>query len=581
MRGMSGDRSRARWGWGAWSSGGAHLLTAALGLAVLSGAACSGTLGDPYDTDPGSGGSGTGTEPGAQAIAPRSQFPRLSHAQWERTIVDLFHLDAPTGLSASFTPDPLGGKAFDNNEASLQVTPGLWADYQRAAEEIALLVTSDPALLAKIVPADAPSDPAAKRDAFLQAFGKRAFRRPLADSEVASLASLFDQAAEHYPEVDAFTGGVRIALEGILQSPFFVYRPELGTEADPGEKVPLSGYEVATRLSYALWGTMPDDDLFAAAEAGKLGSAAGVEEEARRLLASERARSTLVAFHDQLYDADQYVSIQKNTTLYPYFDPAVGEDMREELSLFVEHVLFTQKGGLSDLLTSRTTFVNARLAQIYGLDTAGLDDATFVERELPEAERAGLLTRAGFLAWKGTMTQPDTILRGVFVNRRIICQELGDPPPEAMGAELGDEKTNRQKVEALTGKGTCGETCHGNFINPIGFAFESYGALGEYRTTDNGEPVDASATFPFEDEKVSYVGAAELSKVIAEQEQSHRCYSRYWLEFLFGRDKKVHDGALIADVAAQSKAGATVEDVVVALVTSEAFLTRVPEEVAP
>lgn len=384
-----------------------------------------------------------------------------------------------------------------------------------------------------------------------------------------------------HPEVDAFTGGVRLALEAFLQSPHFVYRPELGTDVGPGGKIRLSGWEVATRLSYALWGSMPDDELFAAAGAGKLGSAAGVEEEARRLLASDRARETLVAFHDQLYDADQYVSIQKSTNLYPYFDPAMGDDMRKELSLFVEHVLFAQKGGLSDLLTSRTTFVNARLAQIYGLDPAGLDDATFVQRELPEAERSGLLTRAGFLAWKGTMTQPDTILRGVFVNRRILCQELGDPPPEAMGAKLGDEKTNRQKVEALTGKGTCGETCHGNFINPVGFGFERYGALGEYRTTDNGEPVDASATFPFEDGKVSYDGAAELSKAIAEQEQSHRCYARYWLEFLYGRDKKAQDGALIADVAAQSKEGATVEDVVVALVTSDAFLTRVPEEVEP
>lgn len=579
MRVTSGDRFKW-WSRGATSGNrflATPVLAAALGLAVLSGAACSGTLGDPYGTETGDGGGGTGTEPGAQAIAPRSQFPRLSHVQWERTIADLFYLDGPTGLSASFTPDPLGGKAFDNNEASLQVTPGLWADYQRAAEEVALLVTSDPALLAKIVPAGAPADLAGKRDAFLSAFGKRAFRRPLSAAEVKRFAEIFDQGPEMYPELDAFTAGARLSLEAFLQSPFFVYRPELGTGVGADGKIRLSGWEVATRLSYALWGSMPDEDLFAAAETGKLGSAAGVEEEARRLLGSDRARATLVAFHDQLYDADQYVSIQKNTNLYPYFDPAMGQDMRTELSLFVEHVLFTQKGGLKDLLTSRTTFVNARLAPVYGLDPEGLDNATFVQKELPEGERSGLLTRAGFLAWKGTMTQPDTILRGVFVNRRIVCQELGDPPPEAMGAKLGDEKTNRQKVEALTGKGTCGETCHGNFINPMGFAFEHYGALGEYRTTDNDEPIDASATFPFQDGKVSYDGAVELSSVIAEQEQSHRCYARFWLEYLYGRDKKVQDNALLADVAAQSKEGATVEDVVVALVTSDAFLTRVPE----
>lgn len=555
------------------------LFAAAGGLLIAAVPACSGTLGDPYGT--GDGGSGTGVEDPANEVAARLRFPRLSHAQWERTVADLFLLDAETGLSASFTPDPLGGKAFDNNESSLQVTPNLWADYQRAAEEVALLITSDPALLAKIAPADLPADPAAKKKAFLESFGKRAFRRPLSAAEVTRLTALFDQGATLDSAADPFVAGVRLTIEGILQSPFFVYRPELSTLLRPDGKIQLDGYEVATRLSYALWGTMPDDGLFAAAGDGKLGSVAGIEDEARRLLAHERARETLVAFHDQLYDADQYEGIDKSLTAYPDFDPAIGEDMRKELSLFVDHVIFAEKGGLADLLTSRTTFVNARLAAVYGLDTAGLDDATFVQTELPEAERSGLLTRAGFLAWKGTKSQPDTILRGVFINRRILCQELGDPPDAAMGAMLGDEKTNREKVTALTGAGTCGASCHGTFINPAGFALEHYGAMGEYRMEDNGSPINAADTFPFQGGERSYDGAVEFSEIAAEVDQTHRCYTRYWLEYLYGRDKKVEDAGLIADVAALSRSGGTVEDLVVALVTSDAFLTRPVEEVQP
>ncbi|MEZ4302276.1 MAG: DUF1588 domain-containing protein, partial [Polyangiaceae bacterium] len=185
-----------------------------------------------------------------------------------------------------------------------------------------------------------------------------------------------------------------------------------------------------------------------------------------------------------------------------------------------------------------------------------------------------------FLAWKGTKSQPDTILRGVFINRRILCQELGDPPDAAMGAKLGDEQTNREKVTALTGKGTCGETCHGSFINPAGFAFEHYGALGEYRTEDNGFPIDASDTFPFDGGAQSYDGAVQFSDIAAASGQSHRCYSRFWLEYLYGRDKKQEDGALIADVAELSAKGGSVVDVVVALVTSDAFVTR-PAEVVP
>ena len=563
-------------GFHAASSRGRAPLTAMFGVALLCALpACSGTLGDPYGT-------GSSGDPNAQTAAvdaPRLRFPRLSHAQWERTVKDLFHLDAETGLSSSFTPDPLGGKAFDNNESSLQVTPGLWADYQRAAEEVALQITSDSAALAKILPADMPGDLAGKRDAFLTSFGKRAFRRPLSEEEVSRFAALFDQAPSLDPAADPFVGGVRLALEGFLQSPFFVYRPELGTTPRDDGKIQLSVYEVATRLSYALWGTMPDDALLGSAETGTLDDVAGVEAEARRLLEDPRARDTIVHFHDQLYDADQYLGIDKSLTAYPDFDPAIGEDMRKELSLFVDGVVFGQKGSLSDLLTSRTTFVNARLAKLYGLDATGLDDATWKEVELPEGERSGLLTRAGFLAWKGTKSQPDTILRGVFVNRRILCQDLGDPPAAAMGAKLGDEKTDREKVWALTGKGTCGETCHGTYIDPVGFAFEHYGAMGEYRTQDNGYPVDATGAFPFTDGTASFDGAAEFSAAVAEAEQTHRCYAGYWLEYVFGRDQKKQDAALVKDLAAASKKGASAVDIVIQLVTSDDFLTRAVDEV--
>ncbi|MBK8254701.1 MAG: DUF1592 domain-containing protein [Polyangiaceae bacterium] len=546
--------------------------------ALALGAGCSGVLGDPYDI--GEGGKNPTEEPAGVTVAPHLRFPRLSHAQWERTIVDLFQLNSPTGLSASFTPDPLGGKAFDNNEAALQVTPGLWADYQRAAEEVALLVTSNPTLLANILPTDLPTDPQAKKQAFLTAFGKRALRRPLTSDELGQFGKVFDAAPALDQGADPFIAGVRLTIEAFLQSPYFVYRPELGFVPRPDGTIALSDYEVATRLSYALWGTMPDDQLFSAADAGKLTSPSGVEAEAKRLLADPRARETLVSFHDQLYDAEQYIAIDKSVTAYPNFDPAIGPDMRKELSMFVDHVLFTEGGGLAELLTSRTTFVNARLAEVYGLPTSGLTNETFTQVDLPEAERSGLLTRVGFLAWKGTKSQPDSILRGVFINRRILCQELGDPPAAAMGAMLGDEATNREKVTTLTGKGTCGETCHGKYINPAGFALEHYGALGEYRTEDNGFPINAADTFPFESGAKSYNGAAEFSQIAADEEQTHRCYTRFWLEYLYGRDRKTEDAALIAKVADVSQNGGSVTDLVVALVTSPSFLSR-PVEVQP
>ena len=193
---------------------------------------------------------------------------------------------------------------------------------------------------------------------------------------------------------------------------------------------------------------------------------------------------------------------------------------------------------------------------------------------LDPKERAGLLTRLGFLAWKGTETQPDTILRGVFMTRKIICQQLGDPPDAASGAMLGDETTNREKVDALTGEGTCGASCHGTFINPAGFALEHYGAIGEWRAEDNGQPIDASSSFPFEGGDKSYADAVEWSNVLADSAQVHRCFSGFWVEYLMGRSKdETRDEVLVDKLAEVSKDGSTL-DVVRALLVSDAIRFR-------
>jgi hypothetical protein len=551
------------------------------GSCALALVACKGSIGDPED-GPGSDNDGpsdcVGCTPSGITVVDSTRFPRMSHKQWENTVVDLFQLDAPTGLSSAFAPDPLGGKAFDNNTASLQVTQNLWGDYQVAAETVAELVTSNPTLLAKVVPADLPAEASAKQQAWIESFGKQAWRRPLTAAEVDSLGALFTQGATHYSELDAFTAGVRVTIEELLQSPNFVYRPELGTDADENSLVALNDYELASRLSYTLWNTMPDPTLMAAADAGDLVTDTGLADQIERLLTNERATETMRSFFDQLSDAEQYDTLDKALELYPDFDPSVGAEMREELARFVTYTVLDQNGGVRELLTSRTSFVTEQIAPIYGLDPNGLDyDADgYAQVELDATQRSGILTRSGFLAFKGTLSQPDTILRGVFVNRRFICQELADPPDEAAGAVLGDGSTNREKVELLTGAGTCGASCHGSFINPIGFAFENYGALGEWRDTDNGQTIDASATFPFTEGEQSFSNAVELSEILAESPQAHACFSRYWVEYVLGRDiEKVEDKALIDLVSQSSQNGAPVREVLTTLLTSDAFRYRI------
>lgn len=549
-------------------------LGAGLGAAALLLAGCTGSLGDAEE-------GGGPVPPGLPAdaaeaqVAERSMFPRLSHAQWENTVRDLLRLDDRPGLSASFTTDPLGG-VFDNNEAALLVTPGLWSDYQRAAEELAAMVAGDPGKLDRLVPADLPAEPGARAQAFVERFGERVFRRPLTAGERDSFLALFDRGKELFEGEDPFVAGVRAAIEAFLQSPQFVYRVELGAGPAKGGLIPLSGYEIATKLAYLLWNTMPSDELLAAAKAGELSTHEAVRAYAEGMLEDPRAREVVGAFHRQLYDYEHYHDLNKDQALYPEFVPAMGDDMQREAELFVEHIVFKQEGGLTDLLTARTAFVNENLAAVYGVE--GQFSNEFKQVELDEAERSGLLTRLGFLASKATARQPDSIHRGVFVNLRILCASLPPPPDNATGLPPGERATNRERVEAHTGKGTCGEACHGTIINPAGFAFEHYDAIGKYRTTDNGMPVNAADVYRLGEGPKSYADGVEFSQLLAESSEAHACYARRWVEFAHGREVGAKDKGLIKELGEASRGGASTKELILQIVSSTSFLARVPAE---
>ncbi len=556
MRTHSDRTARARARSRAWVGVALLAVTALVG-------ACVGDIDDP---------------PAATTISPTSvevvtnRFPRLSHRQWELTVMDLFGLSEPTGLSASFAPDALGGKAFDNDQSVLSVSPSLWRDYQTAAETIAERVTSDPALLAHILPRLRSSDVTYRARRFIESFGLRVFRKPLTDADIASRLALFERGAKLHPELDPFLAGVRVSISAFLQSPYFVYRVELGATPVTGAVGSLSDWEVASRLSYAIWNSMPDDELFRAAGAGELSTSAGLHAAIERMLDTPRAHAAVAHFFDQLYGGAQYESMTKDATLYPDFVPEVGGEMRTELGKFTESV-YAEGGGLRELLTSTTSFVTPRLASIYGLSETSLaapDADGFSRVTLDPSERSGLLTRSGFLAWKSTESDPKTIQRGVFITRRIVCQKLGDPPAAAQGATIGGQPTDRERVDALTGPGTCGAACHGTYMNPAGFAFEHYGAMGEFRSVDGGSPVDSSATFPLDEVPLSYGDAAELSRGLAESPQVHACFTGYLFEYLLGREPVASDDVALSELAATSLSGASARELFVTALESQA-----------
>jgi hypothetical protein len=246
--------------------------------------------------------------------------------------------------------------------------------------------------------------------------------------------------------------------------------------------------------------------------------------------------------------------------------------MQEEALRFLDHVVATG-GGIAELLTSTTAFVNRDLAALYGVP--GEFGADYTEVELDPAQRAGFLTRLGFLARNATLTESDPIHRGVFINLNLVCRTISARPdlPDMLNPS---GETTRERVTSITGVGTCGESCHARMINPAGFAFEHYDAIGRYRVTDNGVPVDAADVYAFANEReIAFSNAIEFSAQLAAAPEVHACYVSQLLEFILGRNLRSADLPLVEDLADRSLHDRmSIRDIVLEIVASSAFRVR-------
>jgi hypothetical protein len=316
---------------------------------------------------------------------------------------------------------------------------------------------------------------------------------------------------------------------------------------------------------------MPSEELFAAAASGDLVTPASVEKWARAMLDDPRAAGTIVSFHEQLFGVSGYGSVTKDATRFPTFTTDLQPQLQSEAHLFFDQVVGKDVGGISDVLTKPVTFVNDRTAGFYGV--TGSFGATLTKVDLDPVKRAGILTQIGFLAKNGGLAQSDPIHRGVLINLNLLCVELHPPP--AMVPPLPAEQpgqTNRQRVQQHTE--VCGKGCHDVFINPIGFAFEHYDAIGQWRDQDNGQPVDASAQYQLDGSSVSFDGAVALSKLLAKSPQVHQCYASNWMEYALGRKPVTEETVAVKTVADASMAGASAKELLAKITALDAFRAR-------
>lgn len=488
---------------------------------------------------------------------------RLTRAEYRNTVQDLFR---GLPLPALDLPQDAEVDGFDNNERTQTAIPVLVERYHGNAQQVGAAVEQN---VEAVAPCAGEVGCAAS---VVERLGRRVFRRPLASEELTRHVEFVEQFADKY----GFARALGMWVEAILQSAHFIYRPEFGVpDPERPDDRRLDGYELATRLSFFLWQAAPDDALLDAAARGELDTAAGVEAEARRLLADDRARAALRHFQDQWLELDRIKTMARDAELFPEFDEAVPPLMHEATARFVEHQFWEGDATVASLLLTPEAWVNDKLAPFYGVSAPGSEELTRVT--LPTQERAGLLTQPGLMAGMAHEKFDAPILRGVFVLDRFLCAPPPAPPPNVpdivSANDDGSPKTTRQQVEELHVTSTC-RSCHAAIDN-AGFGFNHYDAVGRYRTTDNGLPVDASGHLEnVGDASGTFVGAIELSQRLAQSEHVEGCVARHFYRFALGHTET--NGEACAIVDSMTAAQGNLRELLIQIVLSDNFRYRRP-----
>lgn len=532
--------------------------------------------GDSSGEGPGgdSGDPDSGDSPQAQCADPQvgdQPLRRLTRVQYTNSVRDLIGID--TDVAEGFPVDERIG-AFESN-AVAPISNLAVEQYMDAAETLAVeaLALQRDALL--------PCDPAldgedACAETFVRTFGARAHRRPLTEEDVAMYLSLYDSGQAE----DGFDGGIRLVLQGMLQSPYFLYHVEIGGQSDaPNDAetiVAVSEHELASRLSFYLWGSMPDEALFAAADAGTLADPEELRAQAERMLAHPRAAETIASFHEQWLHVDDMTAVDKDPVVFPEFDEALKGAMQREVGDFASYVIREGDANLRTLLTgSFTVSDDPALLELYGVE-APVGHVSGEPIELDPTERAGLLTQPALLAKAAHVEQSSPVHRGVVVRQNFLCQMLPAPPDDVDDTppDPDPDATTRERFHEHTADPACAG-CH-VLIDGLGFGFENYDAIGSWRTDEGGLPIDASGEIVgTSNADQTFDGAVELAGILAGSPDVQRCVSEQWFSYALGRVAGDED-ACSTDAIYEAFAASDldVRSLIIAVVTSDAFRYR-------
>jgi hypothetical protein len=562
---------------------------------------CTGAIGDGSSGGPGSGspggpgagpgngsgpggsGSGGGSGPGGSGPGggvknpppPANSEPgvnhvrRLTQLEYRNTLRDLLNVDVQ-GLELA--GDQQAGNSGYTTGAAITTS----TDARKLLDGTERLVGSAMTNLGGQVPCikDAAAAEPCARD-FIVQFGRRAFRRPLVDEEVTRWLALYNAQRDAATGAN-FADAIRGVATALLVSPNFLYRRELapGAAIKDGNFVRFNSYEMASRLSYSFWASMPDNRLFDLAAADTLTSVPTIQQEARRLLADPKAKDLYADFAAQWLNLAPVASALKATALN--FTPEVAKAMLAESGAFFADLFMgpNTNGRLDTLFSSNKTFVDSTLAALYGVQ--GVTGNAMSQVTLDPKQRAGFFTQLTFLTMHGDSEGSFPTRRGAEIVRRVLCHEI-DIPPDGVVPDIKPPSpgvTTRQRFSEHSNM-PCA-ACHVLF-DPIGFAFEHYDGIGRYRTTDNMQPVDASGTLQLGGKTVRFKDAVELMPQLAQSEEVQACVATQWTRYLLRREETQGDMPSLQGVQkAFRDSSLDLREMLVSIVTSDAFMRRTP-----
>ncbi len=507
----------------------------------------------------------------------RVSIHRLSQAEYANTVVDLLGVPGSPDVTG-FPVDPTA-EGFDNNADLLSVSPDAFAWYFRSAHTLADETFADPTLRSRIVtctPTGAVD--AACSQGIVRAFGLRAWRRPLTDDEVSALVQLAsDNSAYPLPGMapaptpaamaqSQFAASIEQVIVAMLSSESFLYRIEFDPDPNSTTVHPLSSYELASRLSYLFWSTMPDDELFGHAAAGDLSSDGVLNAEVTRMLADPRSDAFVHNFGGQWLGFRNLAAHTVDTTAFPFWGAVLGDTMGQEAFLYFS--LFRDPARrLTELLTTNVNFVDGRLAQLYGIASVDAGAVALTRVDDATTVRKGYLGLAAFLTETSWPNQTSPSIRGQWIDNQLLCQSIPNDPGPLMPSTLPP----RQSLQPIDSSPAC-SACHAR-IDPLGLGLENFDGIGAYRSTyAGGGAIDPSGVIPG---GATFSGLLSLADDLAKDPRVVDCIVRKMLVYALGRSLAPTDDHYVNPLRdAWSDAGASLPALLLGIVLDDTFRLR-------